>query len=171
VGTAQDLPVDFEVSPLGYLQALDSLTYLESKEGLETRRESAYLIPLGAMQKLRGAWHPESSERFAGEVAGFTWRMLQGFESEAVLTGLEASLGADDRAELLFSCDARACGNSSIWANTIFEERLLYGRAESQRYRAYSFKDGDNEYRLLMYASARSSDRQYFHAEVVSIDP
>ena len=80
-----------------------------------------------------------------------------------------------------FACEARACGSSVQWANRIFGERLLYGTEVSQRYRAFRLRtpadDGEGtpigseegvaEARLLIYASARSSDRQYLRVELL----
>jgi hypothetical protein len=82
---------------------------------------------------------------------------------------LGRSLDKDPRAELIFQCEARACGSSVQWANRIFNERLLYGTEESQRYRVYAVIAGDVSYRLLIYGSARSSDRQYLHAELLEL--
>lgn len=167
---AEDQPGVALGDPVEYLRALDAQLYLELTHAVETSAAPAYLVPLGAMQKQRGAWSPKSSERLSGEVTRFTWRVLQGFDSADVGKDLELLLAGDSRAELLFSCDARACGSSVEWANSIFHERILYGRGELQHYRVYRFADDSEEYRMLLYSSTRSADRQYFRAEVLRLE-
>ncbi len=135
--------------------------------GEESLGAGVYSVPLGAMKKLKGSWRPEESERLRGEKRRFTYRIEEGFSSEEVVTDLEAYLQDDAGIELLYSCDARACGNGSQWASRVFEERLLYGRAESQRYRVWRIASKDRDYRALVYASARSADRQYLRLEIV----
>ncbi|MEM1143800.1 MAG: DUF4892 domain-containing protein [Pseudomonadota bacterium] len=185
-------------SALDYLEGLNQLPYLEvSQEG--TRRSVArYMVPLGAIQKVRGSWSPRESERLSGTLHRYTWRVLDGFNSQEVIADLVATLGSDDRYELLFSCEARACGSSVQWANRVFEERLLYGREVSQRYFVYRVSEsagpstpvdtgssvapasnqgasgqgtGMIEKRLLLYASARSANRQYLHGEYLESSP
>jgi hypothetical protein len=128
-----------------------------------------YLIPLGAIEKIRGVWSPRESERHSGILRRFNWRVVDGYRSEELEAELAGLLDKDPRAELIFSCEARACGSSVQWANRIFNERLLYGTEESQRYRVYAVTVGETQYRMLIYASARSSDRQYLHAELLEL--
>lgn len=128
-----------------------------------------YEIGLGAMRKVRGAWGFKTSERKSGQLMRYTWQIVDGFTSNEVLEELEASLGDS---LLLFACDGRSCGQGVQWANRVFGERVLYGRDDLQRYRVY----GSNEeqaagYRLLLFSSARTTERQYLHAEFLDIAP
>lgn len=161
--------------------ALDSVDF---EEHIAVKKK---LVPLGAMQKVRGVWAPEVSERVNGELSRATWRLADGFQSRELVDELDAVLASDPNVSLIFSCDARACGSSSQWANRIFGERLLYGVEASQRYRAYavssategsgvendSSAEGDKQrgapmdYRLLVYGSSRGSSRQYLRVEVI----
>lgn len=127
-----------------------------------------HLIPLGAMQKLRGVWAPRDSERVSGTLLTRSWRVTEGFGALEVLGALEESL-AGASAQLLFACDARACGSSSQWASRIFSQRLLYGTEASQRYRCYSLSLDGEEYRILVYTAARTASRQYLHFEQISL--
>jgi hypothetical protein len=136
----------------------------------EALGQGSYAVPLGAMQKIRGSWRPEESERLRGSKLRLTYRLEEGFGSSEVVTELDAVLDSDDSAQLLYSCEARACGNGAQWANRIFEERLLYGRAESQRLRAWRLEDEAGDYRAVVYASARSADRQYLRLEILRPD-
>jgi hypothetical protein len=50
----------------------------------------------------------------------------------------------------------------------VFEQRILYGKDDLQRYSIYRIEE-DARYHLLMYSSARSASRQYLHIDVIRI--
>jgi len=88
------------------------------------------------------------------------------------LLSVAERLDARDDAELMFQCEARACGPSVQWANRMFQQRVLYGTESSQRYRVYALaQPGEQVQRMLIYASARTAERQYLHIEVLSGEP
>jgi hypothetical protein len=128
-----------------------------------------YEIGLGAIQKISGAWKFKHSERFSGKLTRFTWQIVDGFSSIEVMDELRSRVAQLNAAEPLFSCEGRGCGRGVQWANRVFQQRLLYGREDRQRYVVYSFADPRSL--LVIYASARSADRQYLHVEVLDIAP
>lgn len=126
-----------------------------------------YEIGLGAMRKVRGAWSFKESERQSGELTRYTWQIVDGFTSNEVLQQLETGLA---NSRLLFSCDGRSCGQGVQWANRVFQERLLYGRDDLQRYRVYGPAEAkEGGYRVLLFSSSRTADRQYLRAEYLAI--
>jgi hypothetical protein len=128
----------------------------------------AHLIGLGRINKFRGAWNPEEVLRVTGTLRSLTVRATAGASSQSLFEGLQETLEGMDGASLLFACEARACGPSVQWANLVFEQRILYGTENSQRYRVYSLGDeGQGSTLALFYASARTSDRQYLHIELI----
>lgn len=124
-----------------------------------------YEVGLGAMQKVRGTWRFKTSERQTGRLIRYTWQITDGFTSNEVLASIEAQV---TEAQLLFACEGRSCGQGVQWANRVFGERVLYGRDDLQRYRVYRPTQGD-EFRLVLFSSARTADRQYLHAELLEI--
>lgn len=128
-------------------------------------------IGLGPIQKSMGAWVFRDSVRMDGELQRLTWQIVDGFTSSEVLQRLEQSLSAQEAATRLFACDGRACGSGSQWANRVFGQRLLYGRADDQRYRIYAVQGAEAVYRVLLYSGARSSDRQYLHLDILEVTP
>ena len=97
----------------------------------------------------------------------YTWQIVDGFSSNEVLEELEAEL---QDSELLFSCEGRSCGQGVQWANRVFRERVLYGRDDLQRYRVYgSGEQEGGRYRVLLFSSSRTADRQYLHAEFLAV--
>jgi hypothetical protein len=126
-------------------------------------------IGLGAMQKVSGAWRFKRSERHSGLLSRHTWQIVDGFTSIEVMDKLVAALQEQDGTTLLFACDARACGQGAQWANRVFHQRVLYGREDLQRYRIYALQVEGADYRLAVYASARTADRQYLHVDLLRI--
>tara|TARA_R110000772_G_scaffold238154_2_gene350061 strand:+ start:6731 stop:7318 length:588 start_codon:yes stop_codon:yes gene_type:complete len=128
-------------------------------------------IGLGPIQKSMGAWVFRDSVRMDGELQRLTWQIVDGFTSREVLQRLEQSLSRQESATRLFGCDGRACGSGSQWANRVFGQRLLYGRADDQSYRVYAVQTTGAAYRVLLYSGARSSDRQYLHLDILEVNP
>jgi hypothetical protein len=127
----------------------------------------AHLVGLGRINKFRGAWNPEEVLRVSGTLRSLTVRAEAGASSQSLFEGVQEALESMDNASVLFSCEARACGPSVQWANLVFEQRILYGTENSQRYRVYSVGDEEGATLVLLYASARTSDRQYLHIELI----
>ena len=153
----------------GILQNLDSFPHAKLVDS--SRQEVLdYEVGLGAMQKYLGDWQFKKSERLDGERLRYSWQIVDGFSSSEIFDGLVERVEALPGSERLFSCEGRACGNGAQWANRVFGQRVLYGRADAQRYRVYRVA-GEPTHWLLTYASARTSDRQYLHAELLTLTP
>ena len=126
-------------------------------------------VGLGAIQKVRGEWRFKDSERLTGTLLSYTWQIVDGFTSAAVMDELLGSLAKEEGAISLFECKGRACGKGVQWANRIFSERVLYGREDLQQYRVYAFQ-AESAYRLVGYSAARTADRQYLRVDLIRID-
>ena len=178
-----------------FADGLAGRSYLELTEDADTESVTEYLVPLGAMQKIRGVWAPRASDRFTGERTRYTWRVSDGFSSSEVAAEISEHL-ANSGATIAFACEARACGSSVQWANRIFGERLLYGTEKSQEYRVFEIsgdagadvpavqtldQDQDQDQAesgstaadpgkttILLYASARTNERQYLRLEILA---
>lgn len=156
-------------SPSQLLQQLNEFPHARNVQMVE-QDVLDYEIGLGAIQKTGGAWKFKHSERFSGTLTAYTWQIIDGFTSQEVMDGLVGKVDLSEGAQLLFSCEGRACGRGVQWANRVFHQPVLYGREDMQRYRAYSI-GGSPRNLLLIYASARTADRQYLHAQVLEITP
>lgn len=126
-------------------------------------------VGLGALRKVRGEWRFKDSERLTGTLLSYTWQILDGFTSAAVMDELLGPLAKKESAVMLFECIGRACGKGVQWANRVFGERVLYGREDLQQYRVYAFQ-AENAYRLVGYSAARTADRQYLRVDLLRID-
>jgi len=154
-------------NPAVLLEELESYPHAKSiARSVDTVRD--HEVALSAMQKSSDNWVFRTAERLDGELTRETWQITDGFTSQEVMASLEARL-ADAGAERLFACDYRACGPGAQWASRVFNQRILYGRADEQRYRVYAVNSTAGEFRVILYGGARSSDRQYLHVDLLQL--
>jgi len=123
---------------------------------------------LGMLKKVRGVWQFKKSERLSGHLMRYTWQIIDGFTSREVMEELARLVQNLEGSELLFECEGRACGRAAEWASRVFQQRILYGREDLQRYQAFALMDGAT-YRLAIYSAARSADRQYLHVDLLRV--
>jgi len=151
------------------LQQMDD--YPHTKQVAFVQREVIdHEIGLGALQKVHGEWRFKRSERLSGTLNSYTWLIGNGFSSAEVMTKLVMSVKDIEGAQELFSCDGRACGRAVQWANRVFNQRVLFGREDLQRYSVFALQ-GEAAGRLLVYSAERTADRQYLQVEWLQIAP
>lgn len=63
-----------------------------------------------------------------------------------------------------FRCAGRECGESNHWANAVFDERILFGSSEEQRYFASEI---DSQF-VLIYVTRRATGKIYVYKEVLT---
>lgn len=127
-------------------------------------------IGLGAIQKIRGEWRFKHSERRSGTLISYTWQIAKGYSAAELMAQLLDSVAQVDGATKVFACDGRACGRAVQWANSVFKDRVLYGREDNQQYRVFAI-EGEHSSRLIAYGAERTADRQYLHVELLLIEP
>ncbi|MCB1677342.1 MAG: DUF4892 domain-containing protein [Halioglobus sp.] len=155
------------VDPRTLLQDLDDYPHARQVDSA-SEEVIDHEIGLGAMQKIRGVWRFKHSERYSGTLLRYTWQIVDGFSSMEIMHDLVAQLERRDDSRLLFSCAGRACGPGAQWANRVFKQRVLYGVEDKQRYRVYALR-ADADYLMVLYSSARTADRQYFHVDLLRV--
>ena len=68
-------------------------------------------------------------------------------------------------AQLLFWCQARDCGESSLWANEVFGNAKLYGADKEQAYLILRLPAPENDTLIALYGITRGNKRAYLHVE------
>lgn len=92
----------------------------------------------------------------------------EGHSSKQVFEQLNDQLeGAG--AQVVFSCVARDCGESNIWANKIFNESRLYGKDREQFYSVYALKLGGAPHAVVLYTIQRGNGRVYAYTELLAL--
>ena len=150
------------------LPEIDAWTHVEILKQ-QAPQQSDYLLGLGALQKIGGRWRHKHSEAKVGELTRFTWQINDGFTAVEAYEWLRAQLPGE--AELRFSCQGRACGSSAQWAHRVFQERLLYGHDDRQRYGVWRWQQGEAVWHAVFYAVDRANRRHYLHLDLLQVVP
>ena len=66
---------------------------------------------------------------------------------------------------MLYWCQGRECGSSSLWANGVFGNAKLYGADEQQAYLLARLPEPRQDSLLALYSITRGNNRAYLHAE------
>ncbi|GAB3389556.1 DUF4892 domain-containing protein [Azotobacter armeniacus] len=120
--------------------------------------------PLGGIRRISGRLRYEREVLVEGALTAATYRLPVGHAAaEAFTRAREVLLGQG--AELLYWCDGRECGSSSLWANTVFGNARLYGPDERQAYALLRLAAPRRDSLLALYAITRGNRRDYLHAE------
>jgi hypothetical protein len=122
-----------------------------------------YLLGLGAYQKIRSRWQLKESEIVAGDLERITWQVHDGFTAEEGFDWYEENM--PEGAERLFYCEGRACGSSAQWASRIFDERVLYGHDDRQRYAVWRMEEGGATWTVVLYATDRANRRHFLRLD------
>lgn len=150
--------------PSPFYRVLDELS-LSSRAvqvSAEVVQAVEHSIPLGAMEKRSGRWAPADAVLLSGQRDAQMWQFSGGLVTDEFDRLVNA---AAEISEARYCCVSRECGNAAQWASRVFQQRLLYGRDESQRYCAFEAADGSW---MTVFSAARTADRQYLHLEILT---
>jgi hypothetical protein len=119
--------------------------------------------PLDSIRRISGRLRMSAQVSASGQLTAVTYQLPE------VHTGIEAfersrSQLLEDGAELLFWCEGRDCGSSSLWANAVFERSTLYGPDARQAY-LLARLPGDSERLMALYGITRGNGRPYLQVE------
>ena len=125
------------------------------------------LFPAAPLRRINGQLRMESQVVSVGQLSAITYQLpLDHSASEAFTTARE-HLQAQG-AELLFWCQGRDCGASSLWANNVFANAQLNGGDEQQAYALLRLAAPEQDSLMALYAVTRGNRRAYLHAELLS---
>lgn len=119
--------------------------------------------PLGAPRRIGGQLRMEGQVTATGDFTALTYRLAEGHEGLEAFTRARQQLLAQG-ATLLFWCQGRDCGSSSLWANAIFGKSMLYGPENRQAFLLATLP-GSSERLLALYGITRGNGRAYLHVE------
>ncbi|WP_213877520.1 DUF4892 domain-containing protein [Pseudomonas sp. dw_358] len=122
------------------------------------------LYPMGAVRKISGQLRMEAQVSGKGELASVTWELPVERTALEALTTARRALQAQG-AQVLFWCEARDCGESSLWANEILGNSRLYGSDEQQGFILLRQATPDDNRLVALYSITRGNRRAYLHAE------
>jgi len=144
------------------LEVLSRIPHAEIVEFQQGAAERRY--PLGSIQRIGGRLRSERKLSAEGALAALTYQLPEGHSAvEAFAWSRKALLGQG--AELLYWCEGRDCGSSSLWANAVFGNAELYGPDERQAYALLRLPEPNQSSLLALYAITRGNGRSYLHVE------
>ncbi|KAA8693216.1 DUF4892 domain-containing protein [Pseudomonas caricapapayae] len=122
------------------------------------------VYPMGAIRKISGQLRFDGQVSARGNLTSVTYQLPAEHTSDDAFTAAREAL-QQQGAELLFWCQARDCGESSLWANEVFGNAKLYGADDRQAYLLLRLAEPRSETLVALYSITRGNRRAYLHVE------
>ncbi|WP_338922089.1 DUF4892 domain-containing protein [Pseudomonas silesiensis] len=122
------------------------------------------IYPLGSIRKISGQLRFEGQVSARGKVTSVTYELPTDHSALDAFTAAREALQKQD-AELLFWCQARDCGGSSLWANDVFGNAKLYGADDRQAYLLLRLAAPRDNTLVALYSITRGNRKAYLHVE------
>lgn len=122
------------------------------------------IYPMGAIRKISGQLRFDGQVTARGQMTSVTYELPPEHSATAAFTAAREALQKQG-AELLFWCQARDCGESSLWANEVFGNAKLYGADNGQAYLLLRLAAPQDNSLVALYSITRGNRRAYLHVE------
>ncbi|QLF94970.1 DUF4892 domain-containing protein [Pseudomonas sp. ABC1] len=118
------------------------------------------IYPQDAIRRISGQLRMSAQVVRSGELTRITYQLPAAHSGMEAFTQARQAL-LDSGGQLLFWCEGRECGSSSLWANEVFGRSSLYGPDAQQGY--LLVRDEQSLYAL--YGITRGNGRSYLQVE------
>lgn len=127
-----------------------------------------YFFALSAARKVNNSLRVEKELR--DDVRGWVElsEVKRGHDTAAVFRHYYAQTKAQG-GEILYECEGRGCGQSSVWANDVFGQATLYGKDRNQFYFAAHFRASDGLWMHTVYVVERGNGRLYVYQQYLKL--
>lgn len=125
------------------------------------------IYPQGSVRRISGRLRYEGEAAVQGAFTSLTYELPRTHSADEVFKGAREAMQMQD-AELLYWCQARECGPSSLWANAVFGQSILYGSDEQQAYALLRLAAPRQDSLLALYSITRGNRRAYLHVELLA---
>ncbi|UVJ42453.1 DUF4892 domain-containing protein [Pseudomonas sp. LS1212] len=122
------------------------------------------LYPLGSLRKISGQLRMEGQIDSRGQVSSITYELPPELKANDAFTAAREALQARG-GYVLFWCQARECGESSLWINEIFNIPRLSGGDEQQAFLLLRKAEPAHNTLVALYSITRGNRKAYLHAE------
>lgn len=139
----------------------DGALIVRFSDGVQT----ALQVPLDRVQRVNNRIEVGRDIEVTGFVTDVTYELTPELGYRAYVKRIQDTL-VGDGAELLWSCESRACGVSGLWANSLFKVRELYGPNGNQLYFAVKLPGASGAI-LTAYGIEQGNRRQYVHLRLI----
>ncbi|KJZ67071.1 DUF4892 domain-containing protein [Pseudomonas fluorescens] len=122
------------------------------------------IYPLGSIRKISGQLRFDGQVAARGQTTSVTYELPPEHSSTEAFTAAREALQKQD-AQLLFWCQARDCGESSLWANDVFGNAKLYGADDQQAFLLLRLAAPQDNTLVALYSITRGNRKAYLHVE------
>ncbi|HWD32092.1 MAG TPA: DUF4892 domain-containing protein [Pseudomonas sp.] len=122
------------------------------------------IYPLGGLRKISNQLRVEGKIESRGEVSSVTYELPRERSANEAFTAAREALQKDGGYPL-FWCQARDCGENSLWANEVFKSRQLSGSDEQQAFILLRRSAEQSNTLIALYSITRGNKRAYLHVE------
>lgn len=122
------------------------------------------IYPLGSIRKISGQLRFDGQVSGRGDVTAITYQLPVEHSADEAFTAAREAL-QQQGAQLLFWCQARDCGESSLWANEVFGNAKLYGADNGQSYLLLRLAAPADNTLVALYGITRGNRRALLHVE------
>ncbi|WP_213939998.1 DUF4892 domain-containing protein [Pseudomonas sp. dw_612] len=122
------------------------------------------IYPLGSIRKISGQLRFDGQVSARGQTTSVTYELPPEHSSTEAFTVAREALQKQG-AELLFWCQARDCGESSLWANEVFGNAKLFGADDQQAYLLLRRAAPNDNSLVALYSITRGNRKAYLHVE------
>lgn len=148
---SQDLPL---------LPRPDDAQIVDYRQAAQLER----LYPMGSIRKISNRIRSESQLTPRGQLTAVTYELPAEHTAQAAFTNAREALQKQG-AEPLFWCQARDCGENSLWANEVFGNAKLSGADNEQSYLLLRLAAPQDNALVALYSVTRGNRRAYLHVE------
>jgi hypothetical protein len=120
-------------------------------------------FPMGSIRKISGQLRFDGQIASRGTATSVTYQLPAERSADEAFTATREALQKQG-AQLLFWCQARDCGESSLWANEVFSNSRLYGADNGQAYLLLRVSP-DSDTLIALYSITRGNRRAMLHVE------
>lgn len=122
------------------------------------------IYPMGSIRRISGQLRFDGQVGARGKATSVTYELPPEHSSTEAFTAAREALQKQG-AELLFWCQARDCGESSLWANEVFGNAKLFGADDQQAYLLLRLAAPQDNSLVALYSITRGNRRAYLHVE------
>lgn len=126
------------------------------------------IYPQGTPRRISGRLRYEQEVLVQGGLTAVTYELPSTHSGDDVFSEARGHL-QQQGAELLYWCQGRECGSSSLWANEVFATSMLYGIDDRQSYALLRLTQPGQDSLLALYGTTRGNRRSYLHVEQLKL--
>ncbi|UVE19281.1 DUF4892 domain-containing protein [Pseudomonas sp. LS44] len=154
---AADLPDSHDLAGIPRFPRAEIVDFRE-----QTDQERIY--PQGSIRRISNQLRYEQQVATQGQLTSVTYQLPAEHFGDQAFNATRQAL-QEQGAELLYWCEGRDCGSSSLWANSVFGNAKLMGSDEQQDYLLLRLAPPQQDVLVALYGITRGNRRAYLHVE------